>query len=105
MVVTMTELSVKMTTTVDCTTLEVDDSLENMIGMIVFQVKIATVDQVKSSKTGDFATKEATTHLESRTRNKNTTTILLIGKCVSSKIFVIGTTITHNTITKTSITE
>jgi hypothetical protein len=64
MVATMTETNVLTITRVDFTTLEADGSLESMIGMTVFLAKIVTEDQVKSSKTVDSVTKEATTHLE-----------------------------------------
>jgi DNA-binding transcriptional regulator YhcF (GntR family) len=64
MVATMTETNVLTITRVDFTTLEADGSLESMIGMTVFLAKIVTEDQVKSSKTVDSETKEATTHLE-----------------------------------------
>jgi hypothetical protein len=60
----MTETNVRTITRVDFTTLEADGSLENMIGMTVFQVKIVMANQVKLGKTVEFATKGATTLLE-----------------------------------------
>lgn len=64
MVATTTEMSVKTSTKVGYTTLEVDNSLESTIEMIVFQAKIATVDRAKWSKMVDYAMKEAIIHLE-----------------------------------------
>jgi hypothetical protein len=53
-----------MTTKVDHITLEAGNNIEIMKGTIVFQAKIATADQVRWSKMGNYGTKKATIHLE-----------------------------------------